>query len=77
MAIESKCLTPEAVYHTHLNPERLLVQVDFGQTLELSEEEASLLEILIHNQLELALSKFWPGEKQNEERRHQSNYNQN
>ena len=66
MAIESKCLTPKAVYHTHLSPERLLVQVDFGQTMELSEEAASLLEILIHNQLELALSKFWPEEKEDE-----------
>lgn len=66
MAIESKCLTPGAVYSTHLSPERLLVQVDFGHTMELSEEAAALLEILIHNQLELALCLIWPKEKEDE-----------
>ena len=66
MAIESECLTPGAVYKMHLSEDQLLVQVEFGSGMDLSEEEASLLEILIHNQLELVLSKFWPEEKEDE-----------
>lgn len=66
MAIESKCLTPKAIYKMHLSEDQLLVQVEFGNELDLSEEEASLMEILIHNQLELVLSKFWPKEKEDE-----------
>ncbi len=66
MAIESECLTPGAVYKMHLSEDQLLVQVEFGSEMDLSEEEASLLEILIHNQLELVLSKFWPEEKEDE-----------
>lgn len=65
--MESKCLTPGAIYITYLTKDRLVVQVDFGNSMDLSEEEASLLEILVHNQLELALSTFWPEDKNNEQ----------
>lgn len=67
MAIESDCLTPGAIYKIHVSEDQLLIEVDFGKSMDLSEEEASLLEILTHNQLELVLSKFWKGEEGRDE----------
>ncbi|MDC1160132.1 helix-turn-helix domain-containing protein [Luminiphilus sp.] len=63
MAIETKCLTPGAVFETHIQDESLSVRIDFGRKIDLSETEAELLEALVHNQLESALAQFWPEDK--------------
>lgn len=59
MAEKTVCMTPDAIYHSYITPTHLEVKVDFPFTLDLSEREAELLDILIHNQLEIALASFW------------------
>lgn len=63
MAEKTACMTPDAIYHSHITPTHLEVKVDFPFELDLSEREAELLDILIHNQLEIALASFWRGNK--------------
>jgi hypothetical protein len=60
MAIKTRCLTPGAMFETHIQEESLSVQVEFGRKIDLTEAEAEILDALVHNQLEMALAQFWP-----------------
>ena len=55
MALATKCLTNYAVFHTAINEREVSVKVELPFKLEISEEEAEMLEKLIHNQMELVL----------------------
>ena len=55
MAHATKCLTNDAVFHTAINEREVSVKVELPFKLEISEEEAEMLEKLIHNQMELVL----------------------
>ena len=55
MALATKCLTNDAVFHTAINGREVSVKVELPFKLEISEEEAEMLEKLIHNQMELVL----------------------
>ena len=55
MALATKCLTNDAVFHTAINEREVSVKVELPFKLEISEEEAEMLEKLIHNQMELVL----------------------
>ena len=59
MALETKCLTPGAQFHTEISATTVSVKVDLGITLDISEEEAELLTRLLHNQFELVLKKYY------------------
>lgn len=59
MASETKCLTPGAWFHTRVTSSWVSVNVDLGRVIELSSEEAELIEDLIHNQLELVLRPYF------------------
>ena len=59
MATETKCLTPGCVFHTHIQPKSWSVCVDFQLPIALDEEESILVEKLLHNQVELVLSKYF------------------
>jgi len=59
MAMPTECQTPGAQFHTITSDEKLLVSVDFGRRLNLSEEEAVLLETNVHNALELVLARYY------------------
>jgi len=62
MAAETKCLTNGAIYNTEITSQRVSVSVELPFKLEISEEEAKLLDALIHNQLELVLRPYFPRE---------------
>lgn len=59
MAIQTPCMTPDAIYHSEINPDEIGIRVQLPFPLDLTEEEAELLDILMHNQLELILTKFF------------------
>ena len=59
MANSTKCLTNGAVFHTEIEEFSVSTKVYLPFKLEVSEEEAELLETLIHNQLELVLRSYF------------------
>jgi len=66
MALETKCLTPDAQFHTDIGTdyegrEHVTVSVDLpaGTIKNLTEEEAELVEKLLHNQIELVLRPYF------------------
>ena len=61
MALETKCLTPDTKFITHVGEQQILNDVELPFSLDIDEEEATLLEKLIHNQLELILRSYFNG----------------
>jgi hypothetical protein len=59
VAQETKCLTSGAIFHTAINERDISVKVDLPFKLEISEEEASILERLLHNQMEIVLRYYY------------------
>jgi len=56
MAVEARCQTPGAVFHTHVQPTKVQVTVDLPQRLDLAPSAAARLEANIHNALEPVLA---------------------
>ena len=61
MALETKCLTPDANFTTFISPRTIASTVNLPFELEIGEDEAVILEKLIHNQLELVLRSYFNG----------------
>lgn len=59
MVIEIPCQTPGAVFHITVYGSQVAVSVDLPLKLELTEEEAAVLEANIHNAIELVLIPYW------------------
>lgn len=59
MAFETQCLTSGAISHTAVNENSVSVSVELPFTLNVTEEEAELIERLMHNQLELILRPYF------------------
>lgn len=59
MAIATQCLTPAAVFHTQINNKEVAISVNLPFSLNLSEEKAKELEILLHNAVEIVLSRYF------------------
>ena len=55
MALETKCLTPDANFTTIISGNKVESKVILPFQIELNEEQAEILEKLIHNQMELVL----------------------
>ena len=55
MALATECLTSGAVFHTEIGEQSVSIKVDLPRKLDVSEDEARILEALMHNQLELVL----------------------
>ena len=55
MAQATKCLTSDAIFHTAINERDVSVKVELPFKLDISDEEASILERLLHNQIEVVL----------------------
>ena len=55
MALATECLTSGGVFHTEIGEQSVSIKVDLPRKLDLSEDEARILEALMHNQLELVL----------------------
>jgi hypothetical protein len=56
MAIATPCQTSGAVFHTSVADNKVSVQIDIPFNLDLTEQEAALLEANIHNAMELVLA---------------------
>ena len=61
MALETKCLTPDTNFVTYIGQQQILIDVELPFSLDIGEEEATILEKLIHNQLELVLRSYFNG----------------
>ena len=61
MALETRCLTPDAKFHTYIGERLIAIDVELPFKLDLNEQDATLLEKLIHNQLELVLRSYFNG----------------
>ena len=57
MANSTPCQTPGAQFHTKISPKKIECSVDLPMKLELTVEEAELLETKLHNALELVLAR--------------------
>lgn len=58
-ALKTKCQTPDAQFNIKINDDKVSVEVELPMKLDLSEDEAKLLESNIHNAMELVLSKYF------------------
>ena len=63
MALETKCLTPDTVFSTYIGSKHISLRVALPFELDISEEEAEILERLIHNQVEIALRPYFSNKK--------------
>jgi len=52
-------LTSGAVFHIGINEAGITAKVDLPFKLDVSEEEAEIIEVLVHNQLELVLRSYF------------------
>ena len=59
MATETKCLTSGAIFHISIQEREVSATVDLPFKLDITTEEAEILESLIHNQLELVLRVYF------------------
>lgn len=59
MAMKTQCQTPDASFSMHLTSTYMDVSVDFGRSINLTQQQAELLEANIHNALELVLAPYY------------------
>ncbi len=59
MASETPCQTPGAQFHTRISPSEIECRVDLPVKLNLTKEEAAILEANLHNALELVLARYF------------------
>jgi hypothetical protein len=58
-AVKTECQTPEANYNIEINDSKVSVEVELPMELDLTEDEAKLLESNIHNAMELVLAPYF------------------
>lgn len=58
-ALETGCQTPEAVYNINISENEITLNVKLPFDLNLTEQEAELLESNLHNITEIVLSKYF------------------
>lgn len=59
MAVETECQTPGARFDTHIHETGFTVDFVYPGVLDLSEDQAELLDANIHNALELVLAPYF------------------
>ena len=58
-AVKTECQTPDAKFNIEINDEKVSVEVELPMKLDLTEDEAKLLESNIHNAMELVLAPYF------------------
>lgn len=58
-AVKTKCQTPGVIFKTHIKEDKVDINLELPSSLELSKEEAELLEKNIHNALELVFAPYF------------------
>ena len=59
----TRCLTSGAVFDTKIKPKYVSIKVNMPFELDLDEKEAKELETLLHNAVELVMSRYFIKEK--------------
>ena len=59
MANSTKCLTSGAWFHIGVSEDGITAKVALPFKLDIDEEEAKIIETLVHNQLELVLRSYF------------------
>jgi len=61
MALATPCQTSGSVFKIHTSPKRVVVDVEipWDNTIDLTEDEAKILEANLHNAVELALAPYF------------------
>lgn len=63
MAIETKCQTEGAIYNTDISDNEITVSIKIPFNLNLDADESELLELNLHNAIELVLSRYFLDKK--------------
>jgi len=58
-ALKTECQTPDAQFNIEIKDEKVSVEVELPMKLNLTEDEAKLLESNIHNVMELVLAPYF------------------
>ena len=58
-AVRTECQTPDANYNIEISDDKVSVEVELPMDLDLTEDEAKLLESNIHNAMELVLAPYF------------------
>lgn len=58
-AVKTECQTPDAQFNIEINDSKVSVEVELPMELDLTEDEAKLLEANIHNAMELVLAPYF------------------
>lgn len=58
-AVKTECQTPDAQFNIEISTDKVSVEVELPMELDLTEEEAKLLESNIHNAMELVLAPYF------------------
>jgi hypothetical protein len=58
-AVKTKCQTPDAQFKIKITDDKVSVEVELPMKLDLTEDEAKLLESNIHNAMELVLATYF------------------
>ncbi len=58
-AVKTECQTPDAQFNIEIKDDKVSVEVELPMSLDLTEEEAKLLESNIHNAMELVLAPYF------------------
>lgn len=59
MSLPSECQTLGAIFHTNIRQDFLGIGVELPFNLILTEAEAKILEVNLHNAIELVLARYW------------------
>ena len=59
MANSTKCLTSGAIFHTHIKEDEIVTKITLPFNLDINEDEAEIIETLIHNSLETILRPYF------------------
>lgn len=62
-SLKTPCQTPGAVYHITVKSSGIKCKIDFPDSVDLSKDEAELLEKNIHNALEVVLRGYFDDEE--------------
>lgn len=60
MALPTTCQTPGARFRTHVSPRSVEIRAELPFALDLTESQAALLELNLHNAVEMVLARYFP-----------------
>lgn len=58
-SIKTPCQTPGTQFHIEIKEDTISISIDLPMKLDLTEEDAKLLENNIHNAMELVISRYF------------------